>query len=159
MFGAKDRNQSSEMSSQTIIAQGVTLRGDIDGADDVQINGDMEGSILKCTKATIGTTGTLRGNIESNQVEVAGNLDGNITADEATSILSGAAVIGNIETGTLNVESGASIAGRVITTRDTSAEIIDENTEKKVDKIETELQTPETNISEDTLEENHSEEA
>ena len=63
MFGSSSKPPApapERKQDMSLIAQGVTLTGDIDGAGDVSIDGTFQGKI-KCRKLIIGETGSFRG--------------------------------------------------------------------------------------------------
>jgi len=78
----KNENKSrvAEVSApfkSTTISEGITVRGDIEGSDNVQINGKLIGN-LKVNELTIGKRGSVEGNILAKKVIISGALQGSI---------------------------------------------------------------------------------
>ncbi len=106
-----------------------TILGNVTSKGEVWVSGKVEGDIFAArlnfdapsTNGNINVTDTTRiaeqstvnGNINSVNVYVSGTVNGDIIASGHTSLLSTAVVTGNIETGTLEIASGAVINGKI----------------------------------------------
>lgn len=105
-----------ESGAPSIVSAGVRIRGDIESAGDVQLDGSVEGSV-RCASLTVGEGGRIKGLIEAETVVVRGHVEGDIHANslrlEKTSRLEGDMVHRSIA-----IEAGARISGRIVHAED-----------------------------------------
>ncbi|MDX1738430.1 MAG: polymer-forming cytoskeletal protein [Alphaproteobacteria bacterium] len=121
MFGSKNKTkeispapQQTEKKSPpkllSVIAEGIEIGGELNGAGDVQLDGNFTGSI-KCHNLTIGSSGKLYGTVEAEQVTVLGYLKGEIRS-KRVNLKNSAQIIGDVYHDILEVAAGAKIEGR-----------------------------------------------
>ena len=104
----KRRNQASPPS---LLAESLTIEGNLTSDGDLQIDGTVKGDI-SCRSLTLGEDGTVIGEITAETLHVRGRVEGRIIA--ATVELAASAVInGDILHDNLGVESGARIEGNL----------------------------------------------
>jgi cytoskeletal protein CcmA (bactofilin family) len=85
---------------------------------DLVIDGEVEGNITSEGRLTIGTHGTVVGDIQVGHVTIQGTVEGNVLATERCSLEAGANLQGDVEAPRLAVDENASFTGRAtITTR------------------------------------------
>jgi Integral membrane protein CcmA involved in cell shape determination len=94
----------------SLIAAGVTVRGDIVTEDDVHLDGAVEGDIT-AGRLTLGETSAVQGSVNAEAVEVRGRVTGTITARQVK-LCASAHVDGDIRHGELAIEAGAHFEGR-----------------------------------------------
>ena len=94
----------------SLVAENVTLTGDLISDGDVQLDGVMLGDI-RVHHLTIGETGRVEGLIEADSVDVRGRVQGAITA-RTVRLAATAQVDGDITQAELSIEAGAHFAGR-----------------------------------------------
>ena len=97
MFDKKDTNEPessidvfrpSKGSAKVIIGNGVTMKGEITKADEVQIDGTADVT-MKTDNLIVGATGITNGNVETHNADIWGKIDGdfkvtgNFTIQEA----------------------------------------------------------------------------
>tara|TARA_B100000676_G_scaffold263133_1_gene274671 strand:+ start:29 stop:367 length:339 start_codon:yes stop_codon:yes gene_type:complete len=68
-------------SAKVIIGNGVTLKGDITEADEVQIDGSADVT-MKTDNLIVGATGKTKGTIEAHNADIWGEADGDIKYQE-----------------------------------------------------------------------------
>ncbi len=90
----------------SLIAENVSLEGNLASDGDVQLDGAVRGD-LKVAHLSIGETGHIEGVVTADAVEVRGHVAGAITAKTVR-------VDGDITHGQLTVEPGAQFAGRSV---------------------------------------------
>lgn len=78
----------------------------------LMVNGIIRGSIHTEDTLKVGAKGKVEADIKAGMVEVAGHVTGNITAMKSVRLLSGAEVIGDIETPTVSMAEGVAFEGR-----------------------------------------------
>jgi len=96
----------------SLIAENVTLRGDLSSDGDVQLDGTVHGD-MKVAHLTIGETGKVLGAIEADVVDVRGHVAGSITARQVR-LYGSAQMEGDITHTELAIDSGARFQGRSI---------------------------------------------
>jgi cytoskeletal protein CcmA (bactofilin family) len=114
MFNKNDSSsgKSSEGgSSINLIGAGTVVEGDIKSSGDIRIDGTVYGSISSKAKVVVGSTGMIEGNINSVNADVSGSVKGKTNVSELLFLKSSAKVTGDIITGKLVVEVGATFTG------------------------------------------------
>jgi len=107
--------QQKEMRVATI-GISVTIKGEIKGAEDLTIDGQVEGKIeLPEHTLTIGPNATVMADINAKVVTVFGTVIGNVVAREKADIRKTASVDGALTCGRLTVQDGATMNGKVET--------------------------------------------
>jgi cytoskeletal protein CcmA (bactofilin family) len=96
----------------SLIAENVSVDGDLRSDGDVQLDGTVRGD-LSVAHLTIGETGQVEGAVTAAAVEVRGRVAGTITA-ATVKLYATARVDGDITHGQLAIEPGAYFAGRSI---------------------------------------------
>lgn len=94
----------------SLIAAGVTIRGDVATAGDVHLDGAVEGDI-KAGQLTVGETGSVSGTIQADSLDIRGHVTGAICARQVR-LWATARVDGDISHTELSIESGAHFEGR-----------------------------------------------
>lgn len=85
----------AEGSGKTVIQSGVVVRGEIDSTDDIDLFGNLKGSIKTVGDVRVG--GKVIGNIAANVVELhTGAVQGNITAQGELIMDEASVVVGNL---------------------------------------------------------------
>lgn len=93
--------------NQNRISQGTKIVGDITSTGSFRIDGEFEGTIQSSGKVVIGETGSVKGTLNSVEIEIEGKIKGKITVSEILSLRSTARVDGEVSTPKLAVEPGA----------------------------------------------------
>jgi cytoskeletal protein CcmA (bactofilin family) len=96
----------------SLIAENVSLAGDLASDGDVQLDGAVQGD-LRVGHLTIGETGQVEGAITADAVEIRGRVVGTITA-KAVRLYPTARVEGDITHLQLAVDAGAQFVGRSV---------------------------------------------
>ena len=123
MFEKNKKNQDSDNSSmdvfrpskgsaKVIIGNGVTLKGDITQADEVQIDGNADVT-MKTDNLIVGATGKTKGTIEAHNADIWGEADGDIKVSGTLTIQEAGSVSGTIEYQNLQIKLGGKINGDI----------------------------------------------
>lgn len=105
-----DRNTPGPVA--TGVPAGLRLTGDLTSAEDVTIDGSVDGQVTATEHhVTIGTTASLKARVVARAVTVAGTVDGSILGTERVRVLAGAHVHGHITTPSLHLADGAVFNG------------------------------------------------
>jgi cytoskeletal protein CcmA (bactofilin family) len=105
---------AKEVASGTCIL-GPTLhfKGELYGEEDLEFQGQLEGSIEHTRSLSIGKEGGVTGNIKAKFVIVEGRVDGDIYASESVSVRQSAKVKGNIFAPRVGIADGANFSGSI----------------------------------------------
>ena len=103
----KPRSQQSGLSQQNTIAQGTIIEGDLKSEGDFRIEGVINGTLNTKGKVVIGSTGLLEGSLSCNNADIEGKIKGKLVVLETLSLRASANVYGDVQTGKLAVEPGA----------------------------------------------------
>jgi len=95
----------------TIIDKGITIRGDINGEENIRIDGTIEGNINLEGSVYIGESGCVIGNITATDLTIFGLVRGNVNISNRLSICACGQLEGDVITSSLNVETGGRFNG------------------------------------------------
>jgi cytoskeletal protein CcmA (bactofilin family) len=99
---------------ETVIGQGVNIRGELNFQRFLRIDGSFEGQLVSNGDLLVGSTGSVKSeHLHLRNATIEGYVEANLTIDEALIIRSGAQILGDIETRSLTVEPGAFINGHI----------------------------------------------
>ena len=110
--GSMDVFRPSKGSAKVIIGNGVTLKGDITQADEVQIDGNADVT-MKTDNLIVGATGKTKGTIEAHNADIWGEADGDIKVSGTLTIQEAGSVSGTIEYQNLQIKLGGKINGDI----------------------------------------------
>ena len=99
-------------SAKVIIGHGVKLKGGITNANEVQIDGNAD-ITLNTDNLIIGSTGNLKGNIQTDNADVWGKIDGNLKVSGTLTIQEQGSVSGTLEYQNLQIKLGGKIKGDI----------------------------------------------
>ena len=103
--------------SSTLITQGITIKGTIEGEGVVQVEGAVVGEFNMIGAIIVADTGLVRGPITADVVRVAGKVEGNVIAREHMRLEHTGTLNGDVSTASLVVEDGGCLNGRSTMTR------------------------------------------
>ncbi len=108
---AGNNRPESAGSSINLIGAGTVIEGDIRSNGDIRIDGAVYGHIFSKAKIVIGNTGVVEGDINCQNADVSGTVKGKSTISEMLHLKSSSKMNGDIITGKLVVEVGATFTG------------------------------------------------
>lgn len=99
-------------SQETVLSEGVSVKGELHFDKQLRINGSFEGSLHAQGKVIVGPNGLIKGNINLDEAEIHGKVIGDITV---TKLIVGptAEILGNIYTQILDFQGGAKFTGHL----------------------------------------------
>jgi cytoskeletal protein CcmA (bactofilin family) len=103
----KPRSHQGGLSQQNMIAHGTVFEGDLKSEGDFRIEGTIKGTLITKGKVVIGNTGLVEGSLNCNNADVEGQIKGKLVVSETLSLRASANVDGDVQTGKLAVEPGA----------------------------------------------------
>jgi cytoskeletal protein CcmA (bactofilin family) len=96
------------------IGKAVRVEGKVISAEDLTIDGDVEGSIeLGNHSLTIGQGATIKADLLAKTVTISGKVTGNVKAMEKLELLATGSVQGDISTPRFAMADGAVVTGKV----------------------------------------------
>jgi cytoskeletal protein CcmA (bactofilin family) len=96
------------------IGKSITIKGDLSGNEDLQIDGSVEGRIdLPNNQLTIGAEGRVKAEIHAKSVIVIGHVTGNLSAADRIHVEATGIVDGDVKAPRLVIQEGAMLNGAV----------------------------------------------
>jgi cytoskeletal protein CcmA (bactofilin family) len=98
----------------THIGKSISLKGTITGAEDLYVDGKVEGSIdLAKHLVTVGLNGQIQADVTAREVVILGKLSGNVVAADRVEIKSQGALTGDVTCARISIEDGAFFKGGI----------------------------------------------
>jgi len=107
MANNKNRQQKTKVAERNVISKNTSITGDIISEGDFRIDGNLEGNLKTDGKVIIGSAGSIKGKVESNDADIEGRFSGDLSVNETLTIRSTASIFGDVVVGKLSVEPGA----------------------------------------------------
>jgi cytoskeletal protein CcmA (bactofilin family) len=102
----------STATNGTKLSAGVTIRGSIQSAEDIYVDGRIEGTLASQNhRITLGPNAKVKASVRASEVEVMGTLHGNSLIGSRMILRKGSKVIGDIKTCDIVIERGAQFKG------------------------------------------------
>lgn len=98
--------------TKNTLSSDVEIKGSIKFANDLTIDGKVEGEILSPGVLIVGENAEVRGEIKTKSVTVHGKVQGNITVEERCELKGRAQLIGDLKAARLVIEEGATFVGK-----------------------------------------------
>ena len=96
------------------IGKSITIKGDLSGNEDLQIDGTVEGRIdLPNNQLTIGAEGRVKAEVHAKAVIVVGHVTGNLSAADRIQVEATGIVDGDVKAPRLVIQEGAMLNGSV----------------------------------------------
>ncbi len=112
---AEPRLAGSQEEGARVSVLGPTLRfrGELSAQEDLIVQGSVEGSITHTQSLTIGTDGTMKGDIRARVIVIDGKVEGDLYATESVNIRATAKVKGNVFAPRVGISDGAFFQGQI----------------------------------------------
>jgi cytoskeletal protein CcmA (bactofilin family) len=96
------------------IGKSVVIKGELNGSEDLTIEGQVEGKIeLRQNVLTIGPNGKIKAQVFAKSVVILGEVTGNVTASEKVDIRDNGSVDGDIAAPRVAIAEGAHFRGSI----------------------------------------------
>jgi cytoskeletal protein CcmA (bactofilin family) len=96
------------------IGKSVVIKGELNGSEDLTIEGQVEGKIeLRQNVLTIGPNGRIKAQVFAKSVIILGEVTGNVTASEKVDIRDNGSVDGDITAPRVAIAEGAHFRGSI----------------------------------------------
>ena len=97
----------------SVLGPTLRFRGELSAQEDLIIQGSVEGSITHTQSLTIGTDGTMKGDIRARVIVIDGKVEGDLYATESVNIRATAKVKGNVFAPRVGISEGAFFQGQI----------------------------------------------
>lgn len=96
------------------ISQGIRIKGEVTGKEDLFIDGNLEGKLdLIGGSVTIGPNGKVKADILAREIIVRGSVQGKLSGRDRVQLWNTGSVTGEVQTDRLSIEDGAVFRGKV----------------------------------------------
>jgi cytoskeletal protein CcmA (bactofilin family) len=97
----------------TVVAAGSRVQGEISGATDVLVDGQVEGQLVLGSSVVVGEAGEVKGQIQAKRVKVGGKVRGDIRASERIEVMASGRIEGDVSAPRVAINAGAFFKGKV----------------------------------------------
>jgi len=97
----------------SVLGPSLRFRGELSAQEDLIIQGSVEGSITHTQSLTVGTDGSMKGDIRARVIVIDGKVEGDLYATESVSIRATAKVKGNLFAPRVGITEGAFFQGQI----------------------------------------------
>ncbi len=97
----------------SVLGPTLRFRGELSAQEDLIVQGSVEGSITHTQSLTIGTDGSMQGDIRARVIVIDGKVEGDLYATESVSIRATAKVKGNVFAPRVAITEGAFFQGQI----------------------------------------------
>lgn len=114
MGGGKDPAFPTVISPKAAacISQGIKIKGEIFGNEDLFIDGNIEGNLMFVgSTVTLGPNAIVKADISAKEVILRGRVEGKLTGTERIQVWRSARVRGDLKAGRISIEEGAELHG------------------------------------------------
>src|SRR5215467_12155192 len=108
-------SDSSRSAVAATIGQGIRIKGEVTGTEDLFVDGYVEGKLNLAADCslTIGPNGNIKADLVAREIIVRGKVEGKVIARDKLQIGSTGEINGEVQTGRLAIEDGATLRGKV----------------------------------------------
>ena len=119
MLKGNRKNPLQSHTFDSILGEGMVIDGRLKVSGSALIHGIVTGNIEADPKAEmvvigVGDTGSVQGNIVAHQVMIGGRVMGNVVGESRVELMSNAVVEGDLSYGSLVIDEGARVMGRMV---------------------------------------------
>lgn len=107
------KKNMDQNSKESLIANGLTIEGRIEGSGDLRIAGNFQGDVNVRGNLTIEAGARLTGGVRAHAVVIAGELQGNVDSAKRVEILDTGVLDGNLKAESITVAAGSKMRGQV----------------------------------------------
>lgn len=104
---------SNEEKSATVLGPTLEIEGEIEGDEDLVIQGRIQGKIISKKDLTVDNSGKVEASITTKNLAVSGMLVGNVTASERVEVRKEGKMIGDIKAPRVIIADGAKFKGNI----------------------------------------------
>ena len=98
--------------SISLLSKDIAIEGDVEGNENLHVDGHIKGSIKLTGNLTVGNSGTVEANVEAVNVVVQGKITGDVLAHKQLEIQPSGKLIGDCTAGSIDIRECAVFEGR-----------------------------------------------
>jgi cytoskeletal protein CcmA (bactofilin family) len=99
--------------SATVLGPTVEIEGEIEGDEDLVIQGRIQGKIVSRKDLTVDSSGKVEASITTKNLAVSGMLTGNVTASDRVEVRKEGKMVGDIKAPRVVIADGAKFKGNI----------------------------------------------
>lgn len=111
--GGGESPSGARRGTVTFVAPGTRIKGEVTGATEIHIEGELEGDVKVEALVVVGAGGSVRGPISGRVVRVAGQVAGDVTGAERVEVSAAGSVEGDIAAPRVVIAEGAFFKGKI----------------------------------------------
>ena len=105
-------DKRSAAGSTSLLSKKVNIVGDVEGNEDLHVEGRFKGSIKITGNILVGPTGVVDADVEAENIIIQGKINGNVLARQQLEIQSLGQLIGDCSAQSIDIKEGAVFEGR-----------------------------------------------
>lgn len=113
-MSAVPRTSNDDETSETVVGPAISIRGRIEGEEDLRVEGRVEGSISLTETLYVEPGGVVLAQVEARDVVISGIVIGDVSAINSVTLNKNAKLVGNISAPRVIIADGASFRGDVV---------------------------------------------
>ncbi len=98
--------------STSLVSKDVRIEGEIEGPENLHVEGYIKGAIALSGDIFVGNTGIVEADVEAKNIVIQGKVNGNITALKQLEIHPSGRLIGDCMATSIDIKEGAVFEGR-----------------------------------------------
>ena len=98
--------------STSLLSKNVKIDGEIQGPENLHVEGYIKGSIKLSGDVFVGSTGIVEANVEAKNIVIQGEVTGNVLARQQLEIHPTGKLIGDCSAASIDIKEGAVFEGR-----------------------------------------------
>jgi cytoskeletal protein CcmA (bactofilin family) len=98
--------------STSLLSKNVKIDGEVQGPENLHVEGHIKGSIKLSGDIFVGNTGIVEASVEANNIVIQGEVAGNVTAHKQLEIHPSGKLIGDCTVASIDIKEGAVFEGR-----------------------------------------------
>jgi cytoskeletal protein CcmA (bactofilin family) len=111
---SKDASLPVSSKASACVSQGIKIKGEVNGDEDLFVDGQIEGKItLGKAVMTIGPNANIKADVTAREVVVRGRVQGKLTGAERIQIWHTARINGDLKADRIAIEEGAELHGNI----------------------------------------------
>ena len=96
----------------SLLSKKVKIEGDIQGDEDLRVEGHFKGNIKVTGDFVIGQSGVVEADVEADNIVIQGKITGNVLARKQLEIQSSGQLLGDCKAKSIDIKEGALFEGR-----------------------------------------------
>ena len=105
-------NHVKTADSTSLVSKNVRIEGEVEGPENLHIEGYVKGAIALTGDIFVGNTGIVEADLEAKNIVIQGEVTGNVKAHQQLEIHPSGKLIGDCSAGSIDIKEGAVFEGR-----------------------------------------------